>query len=67
MFELFNLPIVKPKTVVGIIGRNGIGKSTAIKILVGLLKPNLGNEKEAGYKGIIDYFKRSLRNVAKII
>lgn len=42
MFELFSLPIVKPKTVVGIIGRNGIGKSTALQILSGKVEPNLG-------------------------
>lgn len=45
MFELFNLPIVKPNTVVGIIGRNGIGKSTSLSILAGLMQPNLGNYK----------------------
>src|SRR3989344_8469607 len=42
-FELFRLPIPKKHTVVGILGRNGIGKSTAFEILSGKLKPNLGN------------------------
>src|SRR3989338_8388353 len=42
-FELFSLPIVKQKTIVGIIGRNGIGKSSALQILAGTIKPNLGN------------------------
>jgi len=41
-FELFRLPIPKKETVVGILGRNGIGKSTAFEILSGNLKPNLG-------------------------
>ncbi len=41
----------------GIVGVNGIGKSTAINILAGLLKPNLGKEKEAEFKEIIKYFK----------
>ncbi|MDO8556487.1 MAG: ribosome biogenesis/translation initiation ATPase RLI [Nanoarchaeota archaeon] len=41
-FELFRLPIPKKNTVVGILGRNGIGKSTAFEILSGKLKPNLG-------------------------
>lgn len=45
-FELFRLPIPKKNTVVGILGRNGIGKSTALEILSGNLKPNLGNFKE---------------------
>ena len=43
--------------VVGILGRNGIGKSTAIKVLAGVLKPNLGKNKEASYDELIDYFK----------
>ncbi|MDP3917075.1 MAG: ribosome biogenesis/translation initiation ATPase RLI [Nanoarchaeota archaeon] len=42
-FELFNLPTVKKGSVVGIIGRNGIGKSTAFEILSGNLIPNLGD------------------------
>src|SRR3989344_8463562 len=41
-FELFRLPIPKKNTIVGILGRNGIGKSTAFEILSGKLKPNLG-------------------------
>ena len=44
-FELFKLPIPKFGAVVGILGRNGIGKSTALNILSGNLKPNLGKYK----------------------
>jgi ATP-binding cassette subfamily E protein 1 len=42
LFSLYNLPIPLFGKVVGLIGRNGIGKSTAVKILAGVLKPNLG-------------------------
>jgi len=42
MFKLYNLPTPKTGGVLGIIGRNGSGKSTSIKILSGQLKPNLG-------------------------
>jgi ATP-binding cassette subfamily E protein 1 len=42
MFKLYNLPTPKIGYVLGIIGRNGSGKSTSIKILSGQLKPNLG-------------------------
>jgi len=56
-FHLYNLPTPIFGKVVGVIGVNGIGKSTAIKILAGVLKPNLGKEKEAGYEEVIRYFK----------
>jgi ATP-binding cassette, sub-family E, member 1 len=55
-FCLFSLPTPIPGNVVGVIGRNGIGKSTAIKILAGVLMPNLG-KAEAGFDEVIDYFK----------
>ncbi|MEM2902204.1 MAG: ribosome biogenesis/translation initiation ATPase RLI [Candidatus Bathyarchaeia archaeon] len=41
-FKLFRLPTPRDGTVTGLIGRNGIGKSTALKILSGEIKPNLG-------------------------
>ena len=42
-FELFSLPKIKEKTITGILGRNGIGKSSALQILTGSVKPNLGD------------------------
>jgi ATP-binding cassette subfamily E protein 1 len=42
-FRLYRLPVPKKGMVTGILGPNGIGKSTAIKILSGDLVPNLGN------------------------
>jgi ATP-binding cassette subfamily E protein 1 len=41
-FKLHRLPVPKPGQVLGLVGTNGIGKSTALKILAGTLKPNLG-------------------------
>lgn len=32
----------RPGQVLGLVGTNGIGKSTALKVLAGKLKPNLG-------------------------
>lgn len=59
-FSLYNLPVPIFGKVVGIIGKNGIGKSTAIKILAGLLKPNLGKiGHDAKPEEIIQYFKGS--------
>ena len=57
-FALFSLPTPLFSKVVGVLGVNGIGKSTAISILGGLLKPNFGDvEKKTDFKGIIDFFK----------
>lgn len=59
-FELFSLPTPVFGKVVGVVGKNGVGKSTAIKILAGVLKPNLGEVgKEASYKELVEYFKGS--------
>ncbi len=43
MFKLFRLPTPSEGMVLGLLGQNGVGKSTAIKILSGEIKPNLGN------------------------
>lgn len=41
-FKLHRLPVPRPGQVLGLVGTNGIGKSTALTILAGKLKPNLG-------------------------
>lgn len=41
-FKLYGLPVPREGSVLGIIGKNGTGKSTALRILAGELKPNLG-------------------------
>lgn len=41
-FKLHRLPMPRPGQVLGLVGTNGIGKSTALKILAGKMKPNLG-------------------------
>ena len=57
-FALYSLPTPIFDKVVGVLGVNGIGKSSAISVLGGLLKPNFGElEKKASYKEIIDFFK----------
>ncbi|MDI6810878.1 MAG: ribosome biogenesis/translation initiation ATPase RLI, partial [archaeon] len=42
-FVLYGMPIPRAGKISGLLGENGIGKSTAIKILAGLQVPNLGN------------------------
>lgn len=44
-FKLHRLPVPKLGSVLGLVGTNGIGKSTALKILAGEVKPNLGDLK----------------------
>ena len=58
-FRMYRLPIPIFGKVVGILGRNGIGKSTALKILGGVLKPNMGDieKKDISYDDIINHFK----------
>ncbi len=42
-FRLFRLPVPSPGIVLGLLGQNGIGKSTVLRILSGNLKLNLGH------------------------
>ncbi|HIE34183.1 MAG TPA: ATP-binding cassette domain-containing protein, partial [Candidatus Altiarchaeales archaeon] len=53
-FRLYNLPTPK-KGVVGIVGANGTGKTTTLKILSGELKPNLGGK--ADWDKIVERFR----------
>ena len=45
-FRLYKLPTPTKGEVVGLLGRNGMGKSTVVNILSGNLKPNLGKYNE---------------------
>jgi ATP-binding cassette subfamily E protein 1 len=56
-FALYGLPIPVEGKVTGILGANGIGKSTAIKILSGQLRPNLGNfDSEVAWEEILKQY-----------
>ena len=41
-FKLHRLPVPRANQVLGLVGTNGIGKSSSLQILAGRLKPNLG-------------------------
>jgi len=68
--------VPKQKNIIGIIGRNGIGKSTALSILSNALKPNFGdytkkldqNSIISNFSGTIlgSYLKRLYNNEIKI-
>jgi ATP-binding cassette subfamily E protein 1 len=58
-FELFRLPVPHEGKVVGLLGANGIGKTTALKLLSGELRPNLGKENDLSDKEVIAAFKGS--------
>ncbi|XP_059621712.1 protein Pixie [Phlebotomus argentipes] len=59
-FKLHRLPIPRPGEVLGLVGQNGIGKSTALKILAGKLKPNLGRYNDPpDWTEILAYFRGS--------
>ncbi len=56
-FRLYRLPTPKKGQVVGLLGRNGMGKSTVVNILSGSLKPNLGRYDDAPeWDDILDYY-----------
>jgi len=58
-FALYGLPVPKKNRIVGILGPNGIGKSTCVKILSGTLKPNFGEEKEVDWSEVAKRFSGS--------
>lgn len=56
-FALYGLPVPVEGKVTGILGANGIGKSTAVKILSGQLHPNLGNfDTEVAWEEILKQY-----------
>ncbi|MEM2935875.1 MAG: 4Fe-4S binding protein, partial [Candidatus Bathyarchaeia archaeon] len=76
-FKLFRLPIPSAGIVLGLLGQNGTGKTTALKILSREIKPNLGNYKEPPdwlqliqhYRGstLQEYFQRLSNNELKVV
>jgi len=59
-FKLHRLPMPRPGQVLGLVGTNGIGKSTALKILAGKQKPNLGRfDAPPDWQEILTHFRGS--------
>lgn len=56
-FRLYRLPCPRSGMVVGLLGPNGIGKTTVLSILSGEIIPNLGDyEKEPSWEPVLDRF-----------
>jgi ATP-binding cassette subfamily E protein 1 len=59
-FKLYRLPTPSPGLVLGLLGQNGIGKTTALKLLSGEIKINLGNyENPPDWNQIFQHFRGS--------
>ena len=59
-FKLYRLPTPSPGMVLGLLGQNGIGKTTTLKILSGEVKLNLGNyEEPPDWDEIVRHFRGS--------
>jgi ATP-binding cassette subfamily E protein 1 len=75
-FKLFRLPTPSSGIVLGLLGQNGIGKTTTLKVLSGEFKPNLGNfdnpppwsEIIQHYRGstLQDYFQKMSENNLRV-
>jgi ATP-binding cassette subfamily E protein 1 len=59
-FKLFRLPTPSPGVVLGLLGQNGIGKTTALQVLSGEIKPNLGQyDSPPDWEQLIQHFRGS--------
>ncbi len=57
-FRLYRLPLPPSKGITGLLGPNGTGKSTALRVLAGRELPNLGEyEHPPGWGAILERFR----------
>ncbi|MFB6089734.1 MAG: ribosome biogenesis/translation initiation ATPase RLI, partial [Halobellus sp.] len=57
-FALYGLPVPESGKVTGLLGPNGIGKTTAVRMLAGEMVPNLGaHDEEATWEAVLDRFR----------
>lgn len=59
-FRLYSLPQIGYSKVTALLGQNGLGKTTTMKILSGLTVPNFGNFQSKGdVDRVLEYYKGS--------
>lgn len=58
-FRLYRLPIPRGEQILGLLGANGVGKTTAIRILSGEITPNLGEYSSCEQHDLSLYFRGS--------
>ncbi|QLD85973.1 ribosome biogenesis/translation initiation ATPase RLI [Natronomonas halophila] len=57
-FALYGLPAPQEGRVTGILGPNGIGKTTAVRVLAGEITPNLGDfDEEPSWETVLDEYR----------
>ena len=57
-FRFYRLPTPKKGAVVGLVGRNGMGKSTIVNVLSGNMKPNLGKyDQGVSWDEVLKYYQ----------
>jgi len=60
-FKLFRLPIPRAGIVTGLVGKNGIGKSTVLRILAGEITPNFGTpEMNQSWEHILTKYRGTM-------
>ena len=58
LFALYRLPVPKQNQVVSLVGPNGTGKSTVLRILSGLIVPNGARfDKPGSWESVVEQFK----------
>jgi len=57
-FRLFRLPVPKKGQVIGLLGPNGIGKTTTVSLLSGEMAPNLGHyrRKKPHWDDVLEHY-----------
>ncbi|RLF00471.1 MAG: ribosome biogenesis/translation initiation ATPase RLI [Thermoprotei archaeon] len=76
-FKLYRLPLPRPGKALGLIGANGIGKTTAVRILAGEITPNLGRTETPpspqeilkAFRGseLFEYFTKVFNKKLKVV